>query len=117
VRLWMLMAVVVFLFAGCAEANAPPEQPVNEDIAKAGKQPGKASTDQAGAGSHRGTTSQGQSPEECFATPQDAEAAGGIGLPKCDKRSARAGGVKGLRAVADLSGLDRFCRKIRSCRT
>ena len=77
-RLWMLMAVVVFLFAGCAEANAPPEQPVNEDIAKVGKQPGKESTNEEGAGpaSNRGTTSQGQSPEECFATPQDAEADG-----------------------------------------
>jgi hypothetical protein len=78
VRLWVLMAAVVFLFAGCAKANAPPEQPVNEETAKAGKQPGKASTDEAGAGSgsNRGTTSQGQSPEECLATPQDAEAAG-----------------------------------------
>jgi micrococcal nuclease len=66
----MLMAVVVFLFAGCSGANTPPEQPVKEDIEKAEKHPGKEPTDEKGEGPAPtpGTSSRGQSPEEVLAS-------------------------------------------------
>ncbi len=70
VRLWMFLAVVLFLFVGCSGMSPPPENPEREDNEKAEKLPVKELTDEEGASvaTNQETTSQDQLPRDVLAT-------------------------------------------------
>ena len=70
VRLWMVLAVALFLFVGCSGMSPPPDNPQKEDNEKAEKQPVKEPTGEEGASvaAKQEITSQDQTPKEVLAT-------------------------------------------------